>query len=340
MSLLDTILSLFGIKKSASDAVASAVSSASPAPAPSAADDDDDDDDDDDYERDYDQEAQDDSANFDFDDELEEFFVAQFKIEHAWEDQAKRAQLFAEHGIRDEPHYHQVVATFERWMSKPATLAKYGSVGDIMQVKMNATQKVAQQVIMGGGVEAMAGELEPVEGVTLQQWAKAQAGLAGGGDLQGFLTELGIDQAKWDRVSAEWNARMSRDTTATIATEYSKHFMGAGVGGHAAAGAAGMASMDGGAELKESDAPVTLDKYCEIMAAQAAGSEQGKDAAAILQSFGMTPMEWGQVGGWWSAFIAKNAMKNNGELHKRYTALDEKYTAKYKAADADSDISF
>ena len=51
-------------------------------------------------------------------------------------------------------------------------------------------------------------------------------------------------------------------------------------------------------------------------------------------------MDWGQAGGWWSGFIATNAMKNNGALHKRYSELQEKYAAKFKSGDADSDISF
>ena len=212
-----------------------------------------------------------------------------------------------------------------------------------MQIKMDVQMKHGQEVILGGGTAALASELEPVEGITLEAWAKAQAGIAGGGDVNTFIAEMGIDKAKWDRVSAEWNDRMSRDTTGTIATEYSKGFMQGNAGAYGAAGAAGMAQMGGiggGGDLKEEDAPITLDRYVEIMEAQSAGAEQGKDAAAILQSYGLTPMDWGQAGGWWSGFIATNAMKNNGALHKRYTELSEKYAAKFKAGDADSDISF
>jgi hypothetical protein len=51
-------------------------------------------------------------------------------------------------------------------------------------------------------------------------------------------------------------------------------------------------------------------------------------------------MEWGQVGGWWSMYISQNAMKNNGELHQRYTRLHEQFEAKYKAGSADDDINF
>ena len=202
---------------------------------------------------------------------------------------------------------------------------------------MNCTQKVAMEVMnIGNQHQALAADLEPVEGVGLEQWAKAQAQIAGGGNADQIVAGLGIDRAKWDRVSAEWNARMSRDTSFTITMEYSKHFQSAGVGQFA--GAAASAAAGGGGT--EADAPIPFERFVEIEVAQGAGAEQGKDAAAILRSFGMSPMEWGQVGGWWSMYISQNAMKNNGELHQRYTKLREQFEAKYKSASADDDINF
>ena len=202
---------------------------------------------------------------------------------------------------------------------------------------MNATQQVAmQEMNIGNQHAALAEDLAPVEGVSLEQWAKAQAGVASGGDVDQLIAGIGVDRATWDRVSAEWNARMSRDTSFTITMEYSKHFGSAGVGQFA--GAAGAAAA--GQAQSEAQAPIPLERYVEIEIAQSAGVEQGKDAASILQSFGMSPMEWGQVGGWWSLYISQNAMKNNGELHMRYTRLRDEYEAKYKTASADDDISF
>ena len=83
-----------------------------------------------------------------------------------------------------------------------------------------------------------------------------------------------------------------------------------------------------------------LERYVEIEQAQSQGSQQGKDAAAVLQSFGMTALDWSNVAAWWSQFIARNAMKNGGELHRRYSDLQARYEAKYKAGDADQDLKF
>jgi hypothetical protein len=336
MGLLDTILSALGLRKEAP-----VDSFDGPPPARAAQPDADshssDDDDDDGEGRDYALEARDDRAGFDFDNAIERYFEAQFRIEQAWEDEDKRASLFAQHGIRNVQHWYQVKATFERWSESPAARAKYPTPGDLMQAQMNVTQKVAMEVMnIGNQHQALAADLEPVEGVALEQWAKAQAQIASGGDANAIVAGLGIDKARWDRVSEEWNARMSRDTSFTITMEYSKHFQSAGVGQFA--GAAASAAAGGGGT--EADAPIPFERYVEIEVAQGAGAEQGKDAAAILRSFGMSPMEWGQVGGWWSMYISQNAMKNNGELHMRYTKLREQFEAKYKAGSADDDINF
>lgn len=342
MGLLDTILTALGLRKEAPaeshDAPPPARASQPEADSHDSHDSDDGDADDDDGEgRDYALEARDDRASFDFDNAVERYFEAQFRIEQAWEDEGKRAQLFGQFGIRNVQHWYQVKATFERWSESPAARAKYPTHGDLMQVQMNCTQKVAMEVMnIGNQHQALAADLEPVEGVGLEQWAKAQAQIAGGGNADQIVAGLGIDRAKWDRVSAEWNARMSRDTSFTITMEYSKHFQSAGVGQFA--GAAASAAAGGGGT--EADAPIPFERFVEIEVAQGAGAEQGKDAAAILRSFGMSPMEWGQVGGWWSMYISQNAMKNNGELHQRYTKLREQFEAKYKSASADDDINF
>jgi hypothetical protein len=340
MGLLDTILTALGLKKNDEDeqkhqqhhAPASSGSSAE-------AQAEDDEDDDDGERRDYDLEAKDDSGSFDFERDIARWFTAEFKVEQAWEDESKRATLFSEYGIRGSQHWYQIRATFERWTESPAGRRKYPTPGDWIQAKMTTTQTLMMGEMNLRLEGELKGEVEPVEGVSLDAWAGAQAKVANGGDVNQIIAGLGIDKAKWDRVSAEWNARMSRDTTASIATAYGKAFMASGEGSFGGAAAAGAAAMSG-AQLNEADAPIPFERYVEVEQAQACGVAQGKDAASILKSFGLTPMSWGQVGGWWSQYISQNAMRNNGALHKRYSELQAKYEAQYKAADADSDLSF
>jgi Family of unknown function (DUF6620) len=337
MGFFDAIKSALGGK--AAQVVGQAVPNrpaqpANPAPEPveAQAPEESSDDDGDGFRRDYDLEAKDDSARFDLRGDLGGYYVGEFRIEQAWEDVAKRRELFAEYGIRNEQHFYQVKATVERYIQSPGALQKYGGVGEIMHVKMKATQ----DYMMGGMQQKLAGELkgevEPVEGITLDQWAGAQVKIVSGGKLEDVLRGLGIDQAKWDRVSAEWNARMSRDTTATIATAY----------GNAFTKASASAGQFGGAAQKpgQGDMPMSLEKYVEIMEAQSAGAAQGRDPSQILQSFGLSVLDWSNVGSWFSAYINDNALKNNAKVLNEYNALSAKYKAKYATASADSDIKF
>jgi hypothetical protein len=343
MGIFDSILSALGLGGMANKVsdVASQAEQLRDAAAGVDDDDADDDADDDDSDadegRDYDLEAKDDFARFDFNGDLAGWVEAKARVEHHWENEPKRDELFATYGIRGTQHWYQVQATFERWSESPAARAKYPTYGDLVQAMMTTQQRVSMELLnLGNQHEQLKADFEPVEGVTLEQWAKVQAGIAGGGDAAALVASLRIDQATWDRVSQEWNARMSRDHSATIAMEYSKHFQSAGVGQFAGAAAAAA----GGAQLSEADAPIPLEKFVEIEVAQSTGVGQGKDAATILRSFGMSPMEWGQVGGWWSNYIANNAMKHDGALHRRYTALREQFDAKYATASADDDVAF
>ena len=288
--------------------------------------------------RDYDLEAVDDFANFDLQNDLAAWFVADKQIEAAWEDDAQRPQVLAQYGIRDTQHYFQVRASVERYIQSPDAEARWGGIDDIMQLQMNAIMDAQRQIMQDRAQGELAGELEPVEGISLQQWAWAQASVASGGDVEGIIAQLGIDQETWDRVSAEWNARMSRDTTATIATEYGKAFSGAGQGQYGAAGQAGAAAMDGGDV--EGEPPIPFERWVEIEVAQSAGAEQGQDPIEILQSFGMTPADWGNVSAWWSQYLNRHMMENNQELFHRYSQLQEHYRAQYGAGEADEDIDY
>ena len=58
----------------------------------------------------------------------------------ATEDEVR--QLFAQYGIRDEPHYHQVQATHDRYIQSPAAAAQYGGVDQILQLQMNTIQQM------------------------------------------------------------------------------------------------------------------------------------------------------------------------------------------------------
>lgn len=170
----------------------------------------------------------------------------------------------------------------------------------------------------------MSNVLEPVEGITVELWAKAQAKMASGGTLQDAYDICGVDAAKWDRVSAEWLARMSNDTEFKIMPIYSAAFT---------SGASG--NLGAGTDTNENT--ISFEKMVEAMAAQDVLGKQGRDAQSVLADFGMTVTDYSNVSSYWFGKMA-----TDGELGMKFATLSEEYTKKYEAMAGDShgDLEF
>jgi hypothetical protein len=270
-------------------------------------------------------------------------FIHGVRIECAME--AGRQDVFheicRELSLENQQQVDRLRQTAYRYAPQPQQRQRLGfDHGNIMQMQMNVYTQLAMQTMQNRAQGELAGELAPVEGVSLQQWAGAQARVASGQDVNAIISSLGIDRAKWDRVSAEWMARMSRDTTATIATEYGKAFSTAGQGAHAGAAAQGIQGMSNVGATDTQGPPIPLEQWIEIMEAQSAAAQQGRDANQVLQSYGMNALAWSNVSSWWSTHFSQNAMKNNGELHRRFSELQAFYQQKFSQPSADGDIRF
>lgn len=335
----------------------------------------------DDYARDYALEAHDDAASFDLGNDIEGWWTANRQLEEAWDDRAKRHELFRRFGIRNEPHYYQVVETVNRFTSGVLlenamphaeafhqllrdlsienqaqhqrlrqTVYKYApeaaqrarfpmDLGSLSQMQANAYMKLAMGQMQQRAQGELAGELGPVQGVSLQVWAQAQAALANGTDIAKILAKVNLDRATWDKVCEEWMARMSRDTTATVATEYGKAFSSSGQGMFSDAAAAGVAGMGNVGATDTQAPPIPLETWIEVQEAMSAASRQGRDPSAVLAQYGLNVMGWSNAGSWWSTHFSQNAMKNNGELHRRYSELQAYYQQRF-ASSTDGDLRF
>lgn len=286
----------------------------------------------DDETRDFALEAVNDVASFDLFNDLGSYFVAEMEIERAWEDRQTRRELLQRYGMRSLRHYHQVKATVDRFMQTPQAAHKYGTLHDMMHLKMRVTQDYlmrGMQASLGQG-GALQGEMQPVEGVALEDWAAAMAFIAQGGTLEPVLSHLRLDAGRWERVSAEWNARMSRDTTCAIATAYGNAFVNGSTGRFSGAAKSAVAHMQpGGAGQALSGEPCTMEKWIEMGAAMAAASNRGQDPQAALARLGVTVVEYSQLSSWWSAHFSQNAMRDNMRLFNEHNRLTEIYNAKY-----------
>jgi hypothetical protein len=222
-------------------------------------------------------------------------------------------------GFKSGGHYEK----FRSWGA--ATWArKLGTDPTNLEFKMSGIAREKIMAAKAGAMSGAGGALEPVEGVSVETWAQLNAALAsgGGGNFDAMLAGAGMDRPKWDRVSAEWMARMATDTTMAIANVYGAAFSG-GVQGKFGEHAAHAAKVGVGGDL--SSEPMPFERYCEIEAAMGCASDRGEDVNQLLASFGLNAVEWGQLGAFWSKKMQQDAMG----YHRLYTQYSEKYKAQY-----------
>jgi len=236
------------------------------------------------------------------------------------------ATTLGNYGMLNDEHY--------QWMRRKASGRRAEALAEGREEAQKLINQKTEQLKQEhqARVEGeLKGELQPVEGVSMEQWATLMAQIASGADAGTVASGAGLDSAKWERVSNEWNARMARDTTATIATVYGQAFSGAGQGQFGAAGQATAAAMNPGGSVEGSAEPIPFEKWIEVTVAQDAAASQGGDAAQVLAGFGMSPADWGVAGGWWGQKFAANAY----DMMDEYDKLTAKYRAKYGLADTE-----
>jgi hypothetical protein len=201
------------------------------------------------------------------------------------------------------------------------------------QAFLDETNKELQQQ-MNKNIDAAkaGGLLDPIKGVSMEDWAAANAKIAGGMPLDEVLKILGVEKPVWDAVSGEWMARMSQDTTFAISKVYGDAFANSNIGKFAGAGgASGSADSNTMVEKVKND----FDLYIKIMCHQNMASAQGIDAGSILKQYELTAGDWGVIGMHWAPQMGANL-----ELAMKMSALMDKYNAEFAVAKAGSDIDF
>jgi len=223
-------------------------------------------------------------------------------------------------GFRDGGHWEAFrawgVATWAAQLRQDPTDLEF-RLGGIARERMMREQAGAMMNQPGGG-----GGLDPVEGVTLEQWANVQAAVAGGSDLDQLIARVGVDRPRWDRVSAVWMQRLSTDTSGVVATAYGNAFAGASQGQFGAQAAQAAAVGIGGDLGPE---PIPFERYVEIEQAMGAYASRGYDANAVLAHFGLSVLDWSNAGMYWSKRMQQEATRYY-ELYMHYSDL---YRTKY-----------
>lgn len=245
-------------------------------------------------------------------------------------------------GYRDAGHFYKVRATMAKHFADfhgPLLEDCVFQSQRVMSASMKAHQMM-HRANMQSTMQADPALTEPVEGVTMEQYAQlqAQATSLSQDQLAALLAQHGMDLAKWSRVSKAWNDRMANDTTRTLVMIYGQAFNAAGAGqfgaqaqAYAATGFDGTAA--GGPE------PMPFERCCEIQGAIQAWSVTGQDVNAMLaKTFGMNAQDFSAAHTWWISQLTADAAR-----FSEYNELCERYQAQYSAgapAAPDSDIAF
>lgn len=251
------------------------------------------------------------------------------KIEAAKADEDEDLDdVLEEFEIKDEMHYDYLKSELEN--TEASAYAAYNEVmaqtHDFLQNRMDENK------------EALSDELSPYNGVSVEQWASVNAQVSQGQDLAALIAGMGLEMPAWDEINAEWNARMSRDTTATIATVYGEAFSGGGQGGQFGATAEAVSASMGsgfGADVAGDD-PITFEQWVKITEHINAGAAQGIDSNSILTQYDINPTDWGTIGGHWSLKMNSDPMTYIGDYQK----FQAQYSQEFAAGASHSDIEF
>lgn len=278
-----------------------------------------------------------DLAGFNPDDE-ESFFNAVLHMDseglHGGTDES-RAEISARFGIRNHMHWMTVRDSVYSVLAR-----KYGSSDEVGQRELNWRMgQMQRQQQQHNARAAASGELNPVEGIGLEKWAAMNAAIVGGASLEDLLKSNAIDQGRWERVSAEWNARMARDTTFAIATTYGNAFQAASQGKYGNYAREANAARTANRELAM-EPPMSMEQYWEILYEQDYGSKQGRDPVEVLRSCNLSIVDWTDLGTFMGYYMNRTVTRNWQQFEAMHERVKAKMAAKYPGVTTDLDIKF
>lgn len=163
--------------------------------------------------------------------------------------------------------------------------------------------------IISGGRDVLA----PVEGITFEDWAKANAALASGKPIEEIISSMGIDRTRWDKVNEEWLARMKNDRTFTLSMKYASIFNNNAAG-----------NLPHKKDFNENTYP--FEKYVEAIVAMDYLGRQGHDAQDVLKDFGLTVADYSNLSSFWTKKILFSPMG----IGVKFNNLMMEYRAKYE----------
>lgn len=170
--------------------------------------------------------------------------------------------------------------------------------------------------------------LQPIHGITLQDYAAAAAKLEAGVTTGQVITTLGVDKAAWEEANVLWFKRMQEDTTYAVANLYGQYFKEAGQ--HPKLGDS-LQAAETPAQGKVSIERMMTDRefYTDVQAEMNAAYEYGIDGAQqAFEKYGVNIGDMGKI----AMHYAEKDGNNMEQMDKWARLLDKKmkeYAGKY-----------
>ncbi len=147
-------------------------------------------------------------------DDVDGYYRASHEIDQAERSgPAEHAAALARYGLQNGEHWEEVQGAFaRRHQNNPDFMHAAARIGLEMQMKSVSEHYQFPQSY-----------LEPIEGVSLEQLAQIQAVIESSGAAAAYA-KFGLDEARYQRISAGWQARMGGNADAMAANILSGQF--------------------------------------------------------------------------------------------------------------------
>ena len=153
---------------------------------------------------------------------------------------------------------------------------------------------------------------EPLEGITLEAYAKIANELSYTNHAAATYKKLGITPEKFKRVSEGFTTRIQQDKGLQLTQRYSNYYLAASLGPYAKYGKDAARAYASNEPLQES-APMPIEKWVEISVQMEKRGLDGREAAAkVLKPHELTPYDWNVIHHWWNRKISESAQ--NGDI--------------------------
>jgi hypothetical protein len=174
-------------------------------------------------------------------------------------------------------------------------------------------------ILMAFGAQAQENLPSPVNGISFEEWAAANARLANQQPLADILKVLDVDEAKWNQSNQAFlDALKAGDPTSHMFARYAEVF----------------ADPAAGRFKGRSDQPkltgklATFEDYARVQADLTVSHEFGKDPEAVLKQHNLTVYEFSQEAKPWVQAMARAA---GTDKILRMNAIREQFEAEYRA---------